>query len=74
MFDSSDQMDTATYTSADLSKLLQCSLRHVRNLDAQRSFPGRIQIGRLIRFSKVCIDKWLALDGCQTKQVDGGAQ
>ncbi len=41
---------SATYTSQDLAKLLKCSLRHVRNLDAQRAIPGRLNIGRLVRF------------------------
>jgi excisionase family DNA binding protein len=49
-----------TYTVADLARLLQCSERHVwRQIDLN-AIPGKILIGRLVRFSRAVVDRWLA--------------
>ena len=51
---------SATYTVADLARLLSCSERHVwRQLDMGR-IPGVIRCGRLVRLSRRVIDSWLA--------------
>ena len=50
-----------TYTVADLSRLLQCSVRHVHRMRAAARIPGVVHIGdRLVRFSRPVIDAWLA--------------
>jgi excisionase family DNA binding protein len=63
MFDQTVSSSTgspcATYTARELAKLLQCSLRHVRTLDDRRAIPGRLTLGRLVRFSKHQVDQWL---------------
>jgi excisionase family DNA binding protein len=75
MSESQEGILSATYTSAELSKLLKCSLRHIRNLDSKRAIPGRLKIGRLIRFSKQRIDAWLSLGSTvSSHDVNGGAQ
>jgi excisionase family DNA binding protein len=58
--DKRERLEAATYTVADLARLLQCSERHVTRLNENRKIPGVIRFGRLLRFSKVLIDEWLA--------------
>lgn len=53
-------MLAATYTVADLASLLQCSERHVLRLTAAQAVPGAIRFGRLLRFSRAIVDRWLA--------------
>lgn len=48
-----------TYTIVQLARLLNCSISHVRRLDAERAIPGRLILGRLVRFSRRQIDAWL---------------
>ncbi len=50
---------SGTYTIEHIAELLCCSTRHVRRLDAQRAIPGRISLGRLVRFSRRQVDAWL---------------
>lgn len=52
-----------TYTASDIAALLKCSTRHVRRLDDRRLIPGRIATGRLVRFARQLVDRWI-LDGC----------
>jgi excisionase family DNA binding protein len=59
-----------TYTALDLAKMLQCSIRHVRNLDERRVIPGRLSVGRLVRFSKRAVDEWIAR--ASREDADGG--
>lgn len=51
---------TGTYTIEQLSELLNCSTRHVRRLDAMREIPGRLTLGRLVRYSRRQVDAWLS--------------
>lgn len=62
---------TGTYTAADVAGLLKCSTRHVRRLDDRRLIPGRIATGRLVRFARPLVDRWI-LDGCPAPK--GGAR
>lgn len=55
----SPTMPAGTYTIVQLARLLNCSISHVRRLDAERSIPGRLTFGRLVRFSRRHIDAWL---------------
>lgn len=50
---------SGTYTIEQLATLLNCSLRHVRRLDADGTIPGRMTFGRLVRFSRRQVDAWL---------------
>jgi len=50
-----------TYTVPQIARLAQSSDRHIRRLIDAGKVPGKIQgLGRLVRFSKVVIDAWLA--------------
>jgi excisionase family DNA binding protein len=49
-----------TYTVAQLAALLQCSERHVWRLSDQNKIPGKLRLGRLVRFSRPQVDAWLA--------------
>jgi excisionase family DNA binding protein len=54
------KLDAGTYTVSDLARLLQCSERHIwRQIDLN-AIPGKICVGRLVRFSRSVVDKWLA--------------
>jgi excisionase family DNA binding protein len=50
---------SGTYTLEQVAKLLNCSLRHARRLDAEGTIPGRMTFGRLVRFSRRKVDAWL---------------
>ena len=54
------QPDTGTYTIGEVAEKLQCSVRHVHRLVAQKRVPGQFRVGRLCRFRKHQIDRWLA--------------
>ncbi|MFT3882991.1 MAG: excisionase family DNA-binding protein [Gemmatales bacterium] len=56
-----------TYTIEQLAQLLNCSLRHVRRLDAEGTIPGRMTFGRLVRFSRRQVDAWLNGETGQTR-------
>lgn len=51
---------SGTYTVEQLAGLLNCSTRHVRRLDVEGAIPGRIKLGRLVRFSRRVVDRWLS--------------
>lgn len=53
---------TGTYTAEQLAELLNCSPRHVRRLDAMGEIPGRLTLGRLVRYSRRQVDAWLSGD------------
>src|SRR5207248_1850922 len=50
----------ATYTAAELAALLKCSLKHVQRLTTAGTVPGVIRFGRLVRYSREAVDRWLA--------------
>jgi len=50
----------STYTVEQLAELLQCSARHIWRLSDQNKIPGKLRIGRLVRFSRPQVDSWLA--------------
>ncbi len=62
----------ATYDSPDVAHVLQVSLRHVRRLDARRVIPGRMTIGRLVRYRRDAVDQWVAA-GCPIPRRPRGA-
>ena len=49
--------------ASDIANLLGCSTRHVRRLVASRRIPPPLRFGRLKRWRREDIDRWLA-DGC----------
>ena len=57
--DKLDAIARGTYTAEDLSKLLNCTIQHIRNMDSKGAIPGRIKFGRLVRWSKKLVDTWL---------------
>lgn len=58
---------TGTYTIEHLAELLNCSLRHVRRLDAMGEIPGRMTFGRLVRFSRRQVDAWINGESGQSR-------
>lgn len=57
------KLECSTYTVPQIAKLLQCSERHVWRLADADAIPGKLRIGRLVRFVRSVIDGWIA-DGC----------
>ena len=53
----------AAVTAEQIAHALQLSLKTVRRLDAERRIPGRIQLGRRVRFRRVEVEEWIAA-GC----------
>ena len=62
---------TSLYTIVNVADLTQASVRHVRRLDARRVIPGRITIGRLVRFHRQLVDEWIAA-GCPIPPKSAG--
>jgi excisionase family DNA binding protein len=58
--DTGNSVESSTYTVQQLAALLQCSERHVWRLSDQNKVPGKLRIGRLVRFSRHQVDAWLA--------------
>jgi excisionase family DNA binding protein len=55
-----EKVAAGTYTVRDLAALLQCSERHVWRQVDLNAIPGKIVVGRLVRFSRDVVDRWLA--------------
>lgn len=52
-----------TYDAAQLAEVLGCSERHVWRRHAAGELPAAVHIGRLVRWSRSLIERWIA-DGC----------
>ncbi len=65
------KLESATYTVEQLAGLLQCSTRHVWRMADVNAIPGKLRIGKLVRFHRSAVDAWLAA-GCPTRM--GGKQ
>ncbi len=48
------------YRVRDLAKLIGCSDQHVRNMVTRNEVPGAFRLGKLIRFQRDLVDRWLA--------------
>ena len=53
------RVEPATYTRRDLADLLGVSERHVDRMTAAGEIPGVFRSGRLVRFRRAVIDRWL---------------
>ena len=69
---SPDPPSPATYDSPAVARVLGVSLRHVRRMDARRAIPGRMTIGRLVRYRRDAVDQWVAA-GCPMLRRTRGA-
>jgi len=58
--DPDGRVEPATYTRRDLADLLDVSERHVDRMTAAGEIPGVFRSGRLVRFRRAVIDRWLA--------------
>lgn len=56
------RVESATYTRRDLADLLGVSERHVDRMTAAGEIPGAFRSGRLVRFRRLVVDRWLAGD------------
>jgi len=54
-----DRLESATYSEADIARLLNCSKRHVARLRDRDLIPGLIRLGRMVRYSRRIVDRWL---------------
>ena len=55
-------LESATYDVVQAAALLQCSVRHVRRLIDDGKLPGVVRIGRLVRISRISLDRFLSGD------------
>jgi excisionase family DNA binding protein len=46
-------------TKQQVADMLQLDLRTISRMDAANQIPGRIQLGRSVRFSRDAIDTWI---------------
>jgi excisionase family DNA binding protein len=61
------RIETSTYTVEQIAGMLQCSERHVWRLADANKIPGKLRIGRLVRFSRQLVDAWLAGQASPTR-------
>ena len=67
-------IEALTYSIAELAKIIGCSERKTRELDAERSLPGRITIGRRVFYSKSEIHRFLSEGGTTQEAQKEGAK
>lgn len=58
-------------TASELAARLRCSLRHIRRLVDGGRMPAPVRIGRLLRWDRIAIERWLAA-GCPAHRAGGG--
>jgi excisionase family DNA binding protein len=61
--DAAAKLESSAYTVPQIARLLQCSERHVWRLSDADAIPGKLRVGRLVRFARPVIDAWIA-GGC----------
>jgi excisionase family DNA binding protein len=61
------RVEPATYTRRDLADLLGVSERHVDRMTAAGEIPGVFRSGRLVRFRRPVVDRWLSDEGGELK-------
>jgi excisionase family DNA binding protein len=54
------RVDTAVYSRRQMADLLDVSERHIDRMVRAGQVPGLVRVGRLVKFSRVIIDAWLA--------------
>ncbi|MBX3356731.1 MAG: helix-turn-helix domain-containing protein [Phycisphaeraceae bacterium] len=50
-------------TAEDVAGQLSCSPRHVRRLSDRGAMPAPVKVGRLVRWDRDSIERWVA-SGC----------
>ena len=50
---------SSMYTTNDLAALFSCSTRHIRRLVFRGDFPQPLKVGRLSRWHKPTVERWL---------------
>lgn len=55
-FDSS----TALLRATDIASFLGCTPKHIRKLSERGEFPKPVKAGRLLRWSRQSVERWLA--------------
>lgn len=58
--DPDGRVDTAVYSRRQMADLLDVSERHVDRMVRADEIPGVFRSGRLVRFRRAVIDRWLA--------------
>jgi len=66
--------ELATYTATEVAMLLKCSVRHVRRKTDAGEIPGAVRSGRLVRYSREAVNRWLAGEGTDSDRPDLAAQ
>ena len=52
----------------DVARLLRCSVRHVRRLADSGRMPRPVRLGRLVRWSRGTINRWIE-SGCSVSEA-----
>ena len=56
------QVQTAAYSRRDMRELLGVSESQVDRATAAGEIPGVFRLGRLVRYQKSIVDRWLAIE------------
>lgn len=65
--------DLSLLSVKDLAESLNCSKRHIRRLTDAGRMPPPIRVGRLLRWRRDDIARWVA-DGCKPLDGKGGVK
>ncbi len=60
LIESDGRVDTAVYSRRQMADLLDVSERHVDRMVRAGQIPGVFRSGRLVKFRRAVIDRWLA--------------
>jgi excisionase family DNA binding protein len=64
-----DLAGKALLDAQTLARLLSCSLRHVRRMDAAAELPAPLHVGsRLVRWRREEIERWIG-EGCPDRRT-----
>jgi len=61
------RVDTAVYSRRQMADLLDVSERHIDRMVRAGQIPGLVRVGRLVKFRRLVIDRWLAGESDPTK-------
>lgn len=61
---------SSMYTTNDLAALFSCSTRHIRRLVFRGDFPRPLKVGRLSRWPRNDVRRWLTRNACEFDQAN----
>ena len=61
---------SSMYSTDDLAVLFNCSTRHIRRLVFRGNFPRPLKVGRLSRWPRNDVRRWLTKNTCEFNRAE----